>query len=149
MRSGIKLSNKGKVKAGPFQAFKHISNMARIRQNNHIANIRGNVPNFFNRFPKFRFGRRRVLDLEEIPNSYLGLLEENILEENNVLEATTQGFFKKLFKKIGKVFKKIGGFFKKLFKKKQHHKLLEPYLIHLIMEQILIYLLSKKKQHYY
>jgi len=102
MRSGIKLSNKGKVKAGPFQAFKHISNMARIRQNNHIANIRGNVPNFFNRFPKFRFGRRRVLDLEEIPNSYLGLLEENILEENNVLEATTQGFFKKLFQEMEK-----------------------------------------------
>jgi len=135
LRSGMQLSNSGIVRSGPIQAFQHISNMARVRQNNHLANIKRNTPNFFtNKFPRFKFGRR-VLDLEEIPNSYLGLLEEkeeNILEEEeeeNVLEATTQGFFKKLFKKIGNVFKKIGKaiakiakgigkFFKKIFQKK-------------------------------
>jgi len=108
-RSNIIIGNHGVAQGGIGAFIKH-SQQAQQNQIAHLNRI-GNA------FRAFR--GRRVLDLEDVPNSFLGFEEteeingDEVLEDETVLEAQTQGFFKKLFKGVGKFFKKNWEIFQK------------------------------------
>jgi len=109
------IGNRGKALGG-ISSFIRNSQIARQNQIAHMSRI-GNAI-------RFARGGRRALGLEDVPNSFLGFVgteetEDDEVLEIDTLEAQTQGFFKKMFKGIGKIIKSVGKFFKKLFKRKK------------------------------